>query len=319
MTLPGWLPSSRSRWAWPATGRSGGGLGVVRVGRPAVRGRRFRVGVVQARLVLDPCSVRSVLGRRPRLRGADRGVACARPEPCQWSRPRRADRRADHRDRRRDRGLGSVGLAVRARPDAVAAERMSSPAPVREFTLTRARLVLLAAASLVAPLWLGLQSLTGKHVDVSVFVGATVIGFLLVIARMWGLMRLPTVPRQLLAPRTSGQPLELPGAGSALRDALCFTGERGSGLALPLLVRGRLAGAATGRHRQPGGDEFALTCSRSSNSTGPSSCRSPRSVLPRLPADRRVARRSPDRRRGTGPLASPQPRRRVAARLHRRV
>ena len=65
---------------------------------------------------------------------------------------------------------------------------MSTPAPVREATLTGARLAALAGASLIGPAVMAVQSLRGGEVAVSVIVAASAVVFLLVLARMWGLM-----------------------------------------------------------------------------------------------------------------------------------
>jgi diguanylate cyclase (GGDEF)-like protein/PAS domain S-box-containing protein len=94
---------------------------------------------------------------------------------------------------------------------------MSTRAPVRDVTLTRSRLVALAAAALVAPLVLGLQALRGVHVDVPVFVGASVVVFLLVVARMWGLMR-------LLADTASKRALAMKRERTLRRVAATFVG-----------------------------------------------------------------------------------------------
>src|SRR5918997_7129492 len=58
-----------------------------------------------------------------------------------------------------------------------------------ETRLTRRRLVLLAAASLVAPVVLAIQWARGGSPDVPVIVGGSVVLFLLVLARMMGLVR----------------------------------------------------------------------------------------------------------------------------------
>ena len=58
-----------------------------------------------------------------------------------------------------------------------------------ETRLTRRRLVLLAAASLMAPGVLALQAVRGEPLDVPVIVAGSVVLFLLVIARMMGLVR----------------------------------------------------------------------------------------------------------------------------------
>ena len=67
---------------------------------------------------------------------------------------------------------------------------MTRRAPVGDLAPTRRRLVTLAAASLVAPVVLGLESVTGGQLDVPVYVAATIVSFLLVLSRTWGLMRL---------------------------------------------------------------------------------------------------------------------------------
>jgi signal transduction histidine kinase/CheY-like chemotaxis protein len=61
--------------------------------------------------------------------------------------------------------------------------------PDPETRLTRRRLVLLAAASLVAPVVLAIQWARGGSPDVPVIVGGSVVLFLLVLARMMGLVR----------------------------------------------------------------------------------------------------------------------------------
>lgn len=58
-----------------------------------------------------------------------------------------------------------------------------------ETKLTRQRLVLLAAASLMAPGVLALEAARGEPIDVPVIVGGSAVLFLLVLARMAGIMR----------------------------------------------------------------------------------------------------------------------------------
>ncbi len=65
---------------------------------------------------------------------------------------------------------------------------LSDPAPDVESRLTKPRLALLAGASLMAPLVQLLQKLRGEPIDVTVVVGASVVLFLLVVARMAGLV-----------------------------------------------------------------------------------------------------------------------------------
>jgi diguanylate cyclase (GGDEF)-like protein/PAS domain S-box-containing protein len=65
---------------------------------------------------------------------------------------------------------------------------LCEPAPDVEHGLTPARLGLLAGASLIAPILLALQLVRGTREDMAVLVGATVMLFILVVARMWGLV-----------------------------------------------------------------------------------------------------------------------------------
>ena len=66
---------------------------------------------------------------------------------------------------------------------------MSEPATVRPETLTRGRTLGLAAAALIAPVAMGIESLLGHPVDAAVIVVATALTFMLVLARMWELVR----------------------------------------------------------------------------------------------------------------------------------
>ena len=66
---------------------------------------------------------------------------------------------------------------------------MSEPAPVRRETLTRGRTLGLAAAALIGPVAMGIESLRGHPIDVAVIVVASALTFLLVLARMWELVR----------------------------------------------------------------------------------------------------------------------------------
>jgi diguanylate cyclase (GGDEF)-like protein/PAS domain S-box-containing protein len=65
---------------------------------------------------------------------------------------------------------------------------LCEPAPDVEGELTPARLGVLAGASLIAPILLALQLVRGTREDMAVLVGATVTLFILVVARMWGLV-----------------------------------------------------------------------------------------------------------------------------------
>jgi diguanylate cyclase (GGDEF)-like protein len=66
---------------------------------------------------------------------------------------------------------------------------MSEPAPVRRETLSRRRTLGLAAAALIGPVAMGIQSLRGHPVDLTVIVVASALTFMLVLARMWDLVR----------------------------------------------------------------------------------------------------------------------------------
>jgi len=68
--------------------------------------------------------------------------------------------------------------------------RLSDPSPDPEVGITRGRLILLAAASLLPTAILTIQSIQGDESDVWVTRGATVVLFLLVLTRMSGLVRL---------------------------------------------------------------------------------------------------------------------------------
>jgi diguanylate cyclase (GGDEF)-like protein/PAS domain S-box-containing protein len=76
-----------------------------------------------------------------------------------------------------------------------------------ETRLTRRRLVLLAAASLTAPGLLALQWARGADLDVPVVVGGSVVLFLLVLARMAGIMntREQAIDREKLLRKTSAE------------------------------------------------------------------------------------------------------------------
>ncbi|MEX2275219.1 MAG: EAL domain-containing protein [Actinomycetota bacterium] len=63
------------------------------------------------------------------------------------------------------------------------------PAGEASWKITFPRLALLAGASLVAPIVLAIQVLRGEDRDFMVLVGATIVLFGLVVARMWGLTR----------------------------------------------------------------------------------------------------------------------------------
>ena len=66
---------------------------------------------------------------------------------------------------------------------------LSEPGPESESRLTRARLALLACASLTVPLLIVLRRALGEHVDLYVLIGASAAMFSLVLMRMAGIMR----------------------------------------------------------------------------------------------------------------------------------
>src|ERR671919_2941091 len=66
---------------------------------------------------------------------------------------------------------------------------LAQPVPRAHQTLTWARLALLTAASLMAPTVLAIQVLRGVATAESVIIGSTVALFILVIARMAGVVR----------------------------------------------------------------------------------------------------------------------------------
>ncbi len=67
--------------------------------------------------------------------------------------------------------------------------KLSEPAVEHEVRLTRARLALLAGATLVGPIAETLRFAAGRPVDVPVLAGSSMLLFLLVVARMVGLVR----------------------------------------------------------------------------------------------------------------------------------
>ena len=66
---------------------------------------------------------------------------------------------------------------------------MSEPTPEVETKLTKTRLTLLACVSLIAPVLMAFQAEKGSTSDVNVLIGATIAMFVLVVLRMWGLVR----------------------------------------------------------------------------------------------------------------------------------
>ena len=67
--------------------------------------------------------------------------------------------------------------------------RLSEPGPDTESTLTRARLALLACASLTVPAVIVVRRALGEHIDLYVLVGASAAMFALVLLRMAGIVR----------------------------------------------------------------------------------------------------------------------------------
>ncbi|MGO9488067.1 MAG: EAL domain-containing protein [Solirubrobacteraceae bacterium] len=67
--------------------------------------------------------------------------------------------------------------------------RLSEPGPEAASTLTRARMALLACASLTVPLVIVLRRALGEHVDLYVLIGASAAMFALVLMRMAGIVR----------------------------------------------------------------------------------------------------------------------------------
>jgi diguanylate cyclase (GGDEF)-like protein/PAS domain S-box-containing protein len=66
--------------------------------------------------------------------------------------------------------------------------RLSEPGPEVDSTLTRARLALLACASLTVPLVIVLRRALGEHIDIYVLIGASAAMFSLVLMRMSGIV-----------------------------------------------------------------------------------------------------------------------------------
>jgi len=66
--------------------------------------------------------------------------------------------------------------------------RLSEAGSTTYTKLTRGRLVVLAVASLTAPVTLGIQAALGQPLETPVFVGSCVVLFLLVLMRVWGLV-----------------------------------------------------------------------------------------------------------------------------------
>ncbi len=91
--------------------------------------------------------------------------------------------------------------------------------------LTRRRLALLAAASLMAPGLLALQAARGKDLSITVIVGGSAVLFLLVLARMAGIIRTreQAIDRERLLRKTSARLVAAPNREGVFRVALDAT------------------------------------------------------------------------------------------------
>ncbi|HJU47320.1 MAG TPA: GGDEF domain-containing protein, partial [Gaiellaceae bacterium] len=117
--------------------------------------------------------------------------------------------------------------------------RVAEPVEVREARLPTWRLALLAAASLMAPAVLVIEGLAGRPIDIPAIAGGCVLLFLLVIARLGGVVRdLRTTLHQRRA-------LEAELERRALHDPLTGLGNR-------TLLQDRLRHALTRRGQQIG-------------------------------------------------------------------
>ncbi len=83
--------------------------------------------------------------------------------------------------------LGSICIAVAALHPSM--RTLGEPGPFQRAKLTVWRLLLLAAAALLAPATLVIEAWRGEAIDVPMIAGGSVVLFVLVIARMSGLMR----------------------------------------------------------------------------------------------------------------------------------
>lgn len=108
---------------------------------------------------------------------------------------------------------------------------LSEPRPVELPRTTRARLALLAAASLVAPAVLVGESLAGKATDAFVIAGVAGIMFLLVVFRMSGLVRAhqQAVTREQVLRRVAGELVAAPGRQGIYEATVAAVGELVSG------------------------------------------------------------------------------------------
>jgi diguanylate cyclase (GGDEF)-like protein len=100
--------------------------------------------------------------------------------------------------------LGATGLCA-------SISDIGRPLPVPDVSLSKRRLVLLAVAALVIPAMLAVQWLRGSRLTVPLIVGGTIMSFLLVVARMSGLVQALETSRSKLRFEATHDPLtELP-------------------------------------------------------------------------------------------------------------
>jgi diguanylate cyclase len=119
--------------------------------------------------------------------------------------------------------------------------QLSTPGPDTAARLTRARLALLACASLTAPLLIVLREAMGKQLDIYVLVGSSAAMFALVLARMAGIFRhSEELARQMVALTEERAQAEI--EHQAFHDPL-------TGLANRALFRDRVAHALAGQRR----------------------------------------------------------------------
>ena len=119
--------------------------------------------------------------------------------------------------------------------------QLSTPGPDTAARLTRARLALLACASLTAPLLIVLREAMGEQLDIYVLVGSSAAMFALVLARMAGIFRHnEELARQMVGLTEERAQAEI--EHQAFHDPL-------TGLANRALFRDRVAHALAGQRR----------------------------------------------------------------------
>ncbi len=107
--------------------------------------------------------------------------------------------------------------------------RLSESGPPADSTLTRARLALLACASLSVPLLIVVRDALGEHVDIDVLIGASAAMFALVLLRMAGIVRSHAEvdrPRVGAARRAGGTVRHAPRRGAPRRARQELLGRR---------------------------------------------------------------------------------------------